>query len=226
MSRKWLWLGIVFLVILFFVVGKGEEPERLETTEVQEYQGEKLDSIDDFRENSIKGPQTVDIETYRLEVAGLINTPLSLTYDEVLDFQAYEKVVQLNCVEGWAVKLLWEGILLTDLIDQADPMEEATTVIFYAVDGYATSIPLETIRDRKMLLAYKMNELTLPPERGYPFQLVAEDKLGYKWIKWVEKIELSDDANFRGYWETRGYDNNADIGTPEGPWPDPEKKKD
>lgn len=226
MSRKWLWLGIVFLVILFFVVGNGEEPERLETTEIQEYQGEKLDSIEDFRENSIKGPQSVDIETYQLEVAGLINNPLSLTYDEVLDFQAYEKVVQLNCVEGWAVKLLWEGVLVMDLIDQADPMEEATHVIFYAVDGYATSIPLETIRERKMLLAYKMNELTLPPERGYPFQLVAEDKLGYKWIKWVVKIELSDDANFRGYWETRGYDNNADIGTPEGPWPDPEKKKD
>lgn len=226
MSRKWIWLGIVFLVILFFVVGNGEEPERLETAEIQDYQGEKLDSIEDFRENSIKGPQTVDIETYRLEVTGLLNNPLSLTYDEVLDFQAYEKVVQLNCVEGWAVKLLWEGILVTDLIDQAQPMEEATNVIFYAVDGYATSIPLETIRDRKMLLAYKMNEMTLPPERGYPFQLVAEDKLGYKWIKWVEKIELSDDANFRGYWETRGYDNNADIGTPEGPWSDPEMKKD
>jgi len=226
MLKKWIWLGIAFLVILFFIVGNGEEPERLESTEIREYQGEKLGSIEDFRENSIKGPQTVDIETYRLEVAGLINNPLSLTYDEVLDFQAYEKVVQLNCVEGWAVKLLWEGVLLTDLIDQAEPTEEASNVIFYAVDGYATSIPLETVRERKMLLAYKMNDTTLRPDRGYPFQLVAEDKLGYKWIKWVEKIELSNDDTFRGYWEKRGYDNNADIGKPEGPWPDPEKKKD
>lgn len=226
MLKKWLGLGIASLVILFLIVGNGEEPERLESVEVREYQGEQLGSIEDFRENSIKGPQTVNIETYRLEVSGLVSKPLSLAYDDVLDFQAYEKVVQLNCVEGWSVKLLWEGVLMTDLIDQAEPMEEATHVIFYAVDGYATSMPFETIQERKMLLAYKMNETTLRPDRGYPFQLVAEDKLGYKWIKWVEKIELTDDANFRGYWEKRGYDNNADIGKPEGPWPDPQKKQD
>lgn len=224
--KKWIGLGIAFLVILFFFIGDGGEPEQLEAVEIREYQGEKLDSIEDFRENSIKGPQTVNIDSYRLEMVGLIENPMSLSYEEVLANQAYEKVVQLNCVEGWAVKLLWEGVLMSDLIEQAKPMEEATHVIFYAVDGYATSLPLETILERKMLLAYKMNETVLRPDRGYPFQLVAEDKLGYKWIKWVEKIELTDNADFRGYWEKRGYDNKADIGQPEGPWPEPEKAKD
>jgi DMSO/TMAO reductase YedYZ molybdopterin-dependent catalytic subunit len=60
-------------------------------------------------------------------------------------------------------------------------------------------------------LAYEMNEIPLPPERGFPFQLVAESKWGYKWIKWVTKIELSDDVNYKGYWESRGYSNNADL---------------
>lgn len=199
--KKWIGLGIAFLVILFFLIGDGGAPEQLPEVEIREYQGEKLGSIEDFRENSIKGPQTVNIDTYRLEFAGLIENPMSLTYEEVLANQAYEKVVQLNCVEGWAVKLLWEGVLMSDLIEQANPMEQATHVIFYAVDGYATSLPLETILERKMLLAYKMNDTVLRPDRGYPFQLVAEDKLGYKWIKWVEKIELTDNADFRGYWE-------------------------
>jgi DMSO/TMAO reductase YedYZ molybdopterin-dependent catalytic subunit len=56
-----------------------------------------------------------------------------------------------------------------------------------------------------------MNGVILPPERGFPFQLVAESKYGYKWIKWVTTIEISSDANFRGYWESRGFSNEANL---------------
>ena len=66
--------------------------------------------------------------------------------------------------------------------------------------------------DRDILLAYKMNEAVMIPERGFPFALVAEDKWGYKWIKWVTKMEVSDDASFRGYWEQRGYNQEGDLG--------------
>jgi DMSO/TMAO reductase YedYZ molybdopterin-dependent catalytic subunit len=64
------------------------------------------------------------------------------------------------------------------------------------------------------LLAYKINNLTLPPERGFPFQLVAEDKWGYKWIKWVTSIELSNDTNYKGFWEKQGYSNKGDFKGP------------
>ena len=84
-------------------------------------------------------------------------------------------------------------------------------MIFTAHDGYTTSFPLEYLINNDIILAYRMNNVTLPAERGYPFQLVAEDKWGYKWIKWIEKIELSDDPNYRGYWEQRGYSNSADL---------------
>ena len=60
-------------------------------------------------------------------------------------------------------------------------------------------------------MAYKMNEVTMPPERGFPFTLVAESKWGYKWIKWITAIELSDDVDYQGYWEQRGFSNNADL---------------
>ncbi|TRZ50143.1 hypothetical protein D4Q80_00830 [bacterium] len=56
-----------------------------------------------------------------------------------------------------------------------------------------------------------MNKITLPPERGFPLQLVAESKWGYKWIKWITEIELSDDINYRGFWESREYSNDADL---------------
>lgn len=174
--------------------------------------GGKLSSINDFRENSIKGPQHVDIESYQLEITSLVSEPRAYTYDQVLNQnQPYKKVVTLNCVEGWSVTILWEGVLVRDLIEEANPQPEAEVVILHAYDGYTTSFPLDYLMDNDILMAYKMNEVTLPPERGFPFQLVAESKWGYKWIKWITKIELSDDTDYRGYWESRGFSNSADL---------------
>jgi len=183
----------------------------LAEVEINEYKGEKLGSIKDFRENSIKGPQNVDIKTYRLKVDGLVAKPASYTYDEVLANPKYTKVVTLYCVEGWDVTILWEGVLLKDIFDKSKVKTQANTVIFHSVDGYTTSLPLKTILDKDIIIAYKMNDIVLPPERGYPFQLVAEDKLGYKWAKWISRIELSDNADYKGYWEQRGYGNDADV---------------
>jgi DMSO/TMAO reductase YedYZ molybdopterin-dependent catalytic subunit len=186
--------------------------DNLAAVEIKEYQGTDLSSIADFRENSIKGPQSIDLESYRLKVDGLVDSPLEYTLGEVTDnHQSYQKVVTLNCVEGWRVSILWEGVLVKDLIDEAKASPEANTVIFHAYDGYTTSLPLDYIVSQDIMLAYKMNGVVLPPERGAPFQLVAESKWGYKWIKWVTRIELSDDPNYEGYWESRGYSNDGNL---------------
>lgn len=188
------------------------QPEELQTVEISEYEGKKLSSVNDFRENSIKGPQYVDINTYQLEVTGLVEKPLSYNYDEVINnYKHYKKMVRLNCVEGWSANILWEGLLVSDILNDAAVLPEVKTVIFHAYDDYTTSFPIDYIMDNDIIMAYKMNEITMPPERGYPFQLVAESKWGYKWIKWITKIELSDDEYYRGYWESRGYSNSADL---------------
>lgn len=184
----------------------GTNIKELAATEVKEYEGKDLSSILDFRENSIKGPQYIDIDTYMLEVDGLVENPMDFTYNQVLENTAYTKVVTLNCVEGWSVDILWEGVLLKDIFETVQVKSSANTVIFYSYDGYSTSLPLQTILDKDIMIAYKMNGVVLPAERGFPFQLVAEDKLGYKWAKWITRIELSDDANYKGYWEQRGYE--------------------
>jgi DMSO/TMAO reductase YedYZ molybdopterin-dependent catalytic subunit len=189
-----------------------DETTTLESVEIREYEGEDLSSITAFRENSIKGPQYIDAENYTLTVSGLVNNELQLTYDEVVNsYQNFEKVVTLNCVEGWSVTILWEGVLVKDLIEAAGVDPNATTVIFYAYDGYSTSVPLDYIVDNNILMAYKMNNVTLPPERGFPFQLVAESKWGYKWIKWITEIELSDNEDYRGFWESYGYSNDGNL---------------
>jgi len=184
----------------------------LDAVELREYQGKPLSSIYDFRENSIKGPQYLKRENYRLLVSGLVNNTYTLTYDEIItSFNSTKKVITLFCVEGWEVKILWEGVMVKELLELAQPLPEAKTIIFYAYDGYATSFPMEYIIDNKIIMAYKINNVTIPPERGFPFQLVAESKWGYKWIKWITSIEISDNTNYRGYWESRGYSNNANI---------------
>jgi len=186
----------------------------LAAVEVRNYQGERLSSITDFRENSIIGPQHVNISSYRLEIAGLVTSPTNLTYDEIKKLPHYQKVVTLHCVEGWDANILWEGVKITDLLNKTGAGPGANTVVFYAYDGYSTSVPLDYIKKNNILLAYGMNNVTLPEDRGYPFQLVAEDKWGYKWIKWVTKIELSNDPSYRGYWEQRGYSIGGDTNSP------------
>jgi DMSO/TMAO reductase YedYZ molybdopterin-dependent catalytic subunit len=185
----------------------------LEEVEIREYEGENLSAINAFQENSISGPQYIDIENYTLAVTGLVDSPQEYTYQEVISNNfVYRKVVTIYCVEGWKATILWEGVLVKDLIAEAQAQPNATIVIFYAYDGYSTSLPLDYIIENDIMLAYKMNNVTLPPERGYPFELVAESQWGYKWIKWVTAIELSDNKMYLGYWESRGYPNNAGVG--------------
>jgi DMSO/TMAO reductase YedYZ molybdopterin-dependent catalytic subunit len=212
---------LAWIVMAAFLLGSTaacldtQKPGDLESVQVKEYEGERLSSINDFHENSIRGPQKVDKEGYRLKVDGLAGQPLSYAYDEVINkYRSYQKLVTLDCVEGWSVKILWEGLLVKDLLNEAGIQPNARVVIFHAHDGYTTSLPLNFLLDNNTLLAYKMNGVTIPPARGYPFQLVAEQKWGYKWIKWVTEIELSDDVNYRGYWEKSGYSNDAGLDKP------------
>lgn len=207
--------AILIVAFVFGLVGCGSESNTatpLASVEVREYEGEYLSSVKDFRENSIKGPQYVDMDSYQLQITGLVQNPTDYTYNGVIDsYTHYEKVVRLNCVEGWSANILWEGVQIRDILAKAVPLPEAKVVIFHAYDGYTTSFPIEYIIDNPILMAYKMNDATIIPERGFPFTLVAESKWGYKWIKWITQIELSDDINYKGYWEERGYSNSGNL---------------
>jgi DMSO/TMAO reductase YedYZ molybdopterin-dependent catalytic subunit len=215
-------LAAILLIPIFaaplggcFTAQNSSTVTKLAKVEVKNYKGKNLSSIMDFQENSIKGPQFIQQSTYRLKIDGLVNKPQTLSYSGVIDkHKKYSKVVELNCVEGWSVTILWEGILVRDLLKEAGVKQNAQIVIFYARDGYSTSFPVRYLMDNDILMAYKMNDVTIPPERGFPFMLVAEDKWGYKWVKWIERIELSDNLNYQGYWESRGYSDTGNLKDP------------
>jgi DMSO/TMAO reductase YedYZ molybdopterin-dependent catalytic subunit len=214
--KKWF---VVSLIVIFFFSSfvkifatTSSDLAALESVQITEYEGQDLSSINAFRENSIKGPQHINIENYSLTIGGLVNNNKSFSYDEIVNnYTSYKKVVTLNCVEGWRATILWEGIMIKDLIADLGVDSNANTVIFRAHDGYSTSLPLEYIIDNNILIAYKMNNVTLPPERGFPFQLVTESKWGYKWIKWITEIYLSSNDEYRGFWESAGYSIDGDL---------------
>ncbi len=202
------YLIVIFLVLVStgLIMGSVVHAER----EIKEYKGERLDPFDRKYDNSIKGPQQVDRKKYRLEVTGLVQTPQSLTYEEVLALPQVKRAITLYCVEGWDEHLLFEGVRLADILALAKPKEGVRTVIFYAADGYSSSLTYDDVTRLDLMLAAKINGKVLDANRGFPFQVVAESKLGYKWVKWVTKIELSKDP-YKGFWEQRGYDNEADV---------------
>jgi DMSO/TMAO reductase YedYZ molybdopterin-dependent catalytic subunit len=181
--------------------------------EATEFMGKKLTPISRQGNNALAGTQVIDNETYRLVVDGLVDNALNLTYADLLAYPQISKLVDLDCVEGWGFTAKWTGPTLNSILADARVKPEAKIVIFYTADdpnGY-TSLNLNYIQEQNIIIALKDNDITLPANRGFPFQVVADGKYGYKWAKWVTRIELSNDTSFRGYWESRGYSNDADV---------------
>ena len=184
--------------------------------EATEFMGHKLTPISAQLNNAIKGTEYINQDIYHLTVDGLVDHPLSLSYTDLQAYPQIDQVMDLDCVEGWSFTAKWSGPSLNAIFADAGVQSGALIAIFYSVDvplGF-TSLDLKYITDNNIILGMKDNDIVLPPERGFPFQVVAMNKFGYKWAKWVTRIELSSDTNFRGFWETNGYNNNADINGP------------
>ena len=182
--------------------------------ELREYEGTRLDPAVGPRDNSISGVQQIEEQDVQLTIDGLVDSPQNYSYADVTALTSEERLVRLDCVEGWSATILWKGVPMNTLLDAAGVRTEANTVIFHATDGYTTSLPLSEIQEKNQLLAYDANGIALPPQMGYPFIFVAEDKWGYKWARWVNRIELSSDETYQGYWESNGYSNEGNLSEP------------
>ena len=182
--------------------------------ELREYKGTRLDPAVGPRDNSINGIQQIKEQDVQLSIDGLVDSPQHYSYADVTALLIEERLIRLDCVEGWSATILWKGVPMNTLLDAAGVQPEANTVIFHATDGYTTSLPLSEIQEKNQLLAYDANGIALPPEMGYPFIFAAEDKWGYKWARWVNRIELSSDESYRGFWESNGYSNEGNLSEP------------
>ena len=217
LSAVSLGMGLIILLGLApgpIPAGVGQVPVSsvLPEVEASTFMGAVLTPIVNQLNNAIEGTQHISRNAYRLRVTGLVDRELSLSYADLLDLPAYAEVVYLPCVEGWGFNAKWTGFRVTELLDAAGVQPSANYAVFWSSDGYSTALPLSYLEGNQTLLAYGLNDVTLPPDRGFPLQLVAGGKYGYKWAKWVVEIEVVS-APVRGYWESRGYSDSADVGT-------------
>ena len=211
-------LGVLLLTGIVNVVPSGLPTTQVQTSstlpEVQatSFLSVALTPLNAQGNNAIGGTQYINQTTYRLFVTGLVEHQLNLSYDELLQFPAYAEVAYMPCVDGWGFTAKWTGFRLMDLLNMAGLKPNATYLVFYCADGYTTGLPLNYIEENHVLLAYGINDLTLPPSRGFPLQLVAVNEYGYKWAKWITAIGVGDKV-VEGYWESRGYSNNGSVGS-------------
>jgi DMSO/TMAO reductase YedYZ molybdopterin-dependent catalytic subunit len=134
--------------------------------------------------------QEYDIDTYRLVVDGLVENPLSLTYDEVLGFPRVTETVLLICPGFFWDNAEWTGTPLRLILEQAGLSPNASRVHLVAGDGYRQTMSLEEAMADGVFLAYEVNGEALPQDHGYPLRLVARHQYGSKWVKWIEHIEV------------------------------------
>lgn len=218
MKAKIVLLLSLLAIVLAPAMSCNKSPYVSPTGEVEatEFMGKKLTPISEQRNNALAGPQEINQKSYHLIVDGLVEKPLTLSYDDLLAYPQISKLMDLDCVEGWNFTAKWTGPALDSIFNDARVKQEAIIAIFHTIDvpeGYS-SLDISYIHEKNIIIALKLNDITLPQDRGFPFQVVAESKFGYKWAKWVTRIELSDNTSFRGYWEGAGYNNNADVNGP------------
>jgi DMSO/TMAO reductase YedYZ molybdopterin-dependent catalytic subunit len=159
----------------------------------------------------------LDAAQWTLDVVGLVNAPLRLTYRDLLGFPAEGAVVTLECISN-AVggKLIsnarWTGVPLAAVLERAGLRAGAVWVVFRSTDDYEESIPLSLALQDGTLLAHTMNGAPLPRKHGYPVRALVAGRYGMKSPKWLKTIEVSA-APLISRWERTGWDGERGVAT-------------
>jgi DMSO/TMAO reductase YedYZ molybdopterin-dependent catalytic subunit len=218
------------------VLGKAEGATRrvqrlltAQTSLAREYSEADLSPA--FKSNGTSEPDDEDYQDlaanqfadWRLEVGGLVQRPTQFSLAEIRDMPSRTQITRHDCVEGWSCIAKWKGAVLGPLLQQVGLQENARYLVFYCADPmegqeskYYESIDLEDAFHPQTILAYEMNDRTLPIPHGAPLRLRVERQLGYKMAKYIMRVELVESFTHiaggkGGWWEDRGYTWYAGI---------------
>ena len=164
-------------------------------------------------------PPQLDFDKWSLKISGKVNNLKMLAKSDLLGLPAKDEYATLECVSntinppGALISdTKWTGASLPALLNQAGPTPDARYVIFRCADGYTVGVPLERAMNPGALLAYKMGDEPLPTEHGSPVRAIVPGIYGMMNAKWITEIELTDQV-YIGYWQERGWSNDARIKT-------------
>jgi len=153
----------------------------------------------------ISEPPDVDLSAYRLKIFGEVDSPVVLTWDDIISFEKVELIADFHCVTRWSCPdVHWTGFHVEEIKKIASIKESAKAVMIHSLDGYTTNVPLEYFFDEDVIFAYKLFDKPLPSDHGYPLRLIVPKLYSWKSAKFVSGIEFMTE-NRPGYWEQRGY---------------------
>ncbi len=161
----------------------------------------------------------IDLAAYSLNVFGLVEREVELSWKEFTNLEWTTVTADFHCVTQWSqLDNTWEGITLAAIAELARPKPQAKFVMAHCYGGYTTNLPLDLALEEG-LLAHKQDGKELGAGHGWPLRLIIPSRYGWKSAKWVNGIEfMAEDAP--GFWEQRGYNNNADPWKEERFWPE------
>ncbi|UOQ59891.1 molybdopterin-dependent oxidoreductase [Leucobacter rhizosphaerae] len=155
----------------------------------------------------------IDPATWELRITGLVDTPITVTYEELLALPLEEHITTIACVSNTVGGDLigtatWLGVPIRDLLARAGVDPSADMVLSSGPDGFTAGTPLEILTDpgRAALLAVGMNGEPLPTEHGFPARMIVPGLFGYvSATKWITSMEVTRFADAEGYWTPRGW---------------------
>ena len=151
-------------------------------------------------------PDYRDLSSWTLGITGLVDTPRTLTWQDVLERPAVTVETDIHCVTKWSkFDTHWTGTSIAALLTEAGIHANATHVMFHCEHGYTTNLPLADVMEPNIaLLAYLFEGEALEPQHGYPLRTFVPHLYLWKSAKWIRSIELMD-ADRPGFWEKNGY---------------------
>ncbi len=158
----------------------------------------------------------VDLDKWKLEVSGLEGRRYSLSYDELLKLDRRRVFKTFMCVGndvgGSAIgNADWTATPLGPVVEKVvGQKRNGLRVVFYALDGFYSSVPLEVAMSNQSFIAYEMNGEALPAAHGYPARVLLPNVYGMKQPRWLSRIEVTD-SDESGYWEKRGWCGLCDV---------------
>ena len=168
--------------------------------------------LKEFPVRSIEETQKVDLKTWRLKIEGLVNKPVSLSFEEIKALPQKTETKNFICVEGWGLdSQKWEGVHLSEVFSRVEINPKAKFITFHAAGGqYKDSLSLQEALEPDTMLAYRLNGENLSADHGFPLRLIIPRMYGYKGVKWVERIVFTEKQEV-GYWEKGGYPVDGSI---------------
>ena len=147
---------------------------------------------------------------WKLKIYGLVENELNLDWDAFQALPQTTDVSDFHCVTRWTrLDMDWLGVKAQDLLMMASPLDTAKHVTLHGYDGYTTNLPLEALLDDDVIVAHSVLGYPLTTAHGGPVRMIVPKRYAWKGAKWLKAIELHE-FDRPGFWEVRGYHNEAD----------------